>query len=101
MRPGVAVGTSASPRKEHVSHDPAASTVRERFRRDTILPSASVRCGSVVRPLLPWRGGADGGVMRRILVPGALSRLAGRRIGGLVVFVGALAGYVALARCGY
>ena len=39
--------------------------------------------------------------MRRILVPGALSRLAGRRIGGLLVFVGALAGYVALARCGY
>jgi diguanylate cyclase (GGDEF)-like protein len=33
---------------------------------------------------------------------GTLNRLAGRRIGGpLVVFVGALAGYVGLARCGY
>ncbi len=39
--------------------------------------------------------------MRRVLVPGALDRLAGRRTWGPLVFVGALAGYVALARCGY
>ena len=38
--------------------------------------------------------------MRRISVPGTLRRLAARPIGPLV-FVGALAGYVALARCGY
>jgi len=39
--------------------------------------------------------------MRRILLPFTLNRLAVRRIGGPLVFVGALAGYLGLARCGY